>query len=64
MLAWKKSAEETCGLVGVLVEGDGTVGGEWVHFSLGLVLLLFLLSFYLAGHLVLLSACEYQYRGG
>jgi hypothetical protein len=62
VLAWKKSAEETWGLGGVRVvfeysSGVKTGDGWEVHLALGLVFLLLLLRFYLACHLVLLTAC-------
>lgn len=54
MLAWKKSAEETCGLDG-LVFDMRWVGMEVVHFALYSICLFFLLGFDFAGHLVLLA---------
>ena len=67
MLAWKKSAEETCGLGWVLAWGRLSLHarlhramGRNAHFSLGLVFLLLPLGLYLARHLVLLTAMTCQ----
>jgi hypothetical protein len=59
VLAWKKRADETCGLRGEFVSRVCEWYARDVHFALRLVLFFFLLGFYFSSHLVLLSTTQW-----